>query len=78
MGPLSKRLHGTFLGCISTDAAVSPRSLQSAPTYAVERSFNTISINGEMSTNDTNVVLANGAAAASHPPATTVKEIDEE
>ena len=31
-----------------------------------------------MSTNDTNVVLANGAAAASCPSATTVEEIDEE
>ena len=61
-----------------TDAAVSPRSLQWARTYAIERSFNTISIDGDMFTNDTNVVLANGAAAASHPPATTVEEIDEE
>lgn len=68
----SGQLHATLLGCILTDAAVSPRSLQSALTYAVDRSFNSISVDGDMSTNDTIVVLANGAAAAS-----AVKEIDE-
>ena len=78
MAPFSKGLHATLLGCILTDAAVSPRSLQSALTYAVERSFNSISIDGEMSTNDTIIVMANGAAAASHDSAKTVEEIDEE
>lgn len=64
MGPPkpSSALHATLLGCILTDAAVSPRSLQNALTYAVERSFNSISVDGEMSTNDTILVLANGAA----------------
>ena len=55
-------LHATLLGCIVTDAAISPASLQSALDYAVDRSFNSISVDGEMSTNDTVVVLANGAA----------------
>lgn len=59
----AQQLHATLLGCIMTDAAVSPRSLQSALTYAVDRSFNSISVDGDMSTNDTIVVLANGAAA---------------
>lgn len=59
----AKQLHATLLGCILTDAAVSPRSLQSALTYAVDRSFNSISVDGDMSTNDTIVILANGAAA---------------
>ena len=69
MGPAStsfdsapKPLHATLLGCIVTDAAVSPRSLQSALTYAVDRSFNSISVDGDMSTNDSVYVLANGAA----------------
>jgi glutamate N-acetyltransferase/amino-acid N-acetyltransferase len=61
----AKQLHATLLGCILTDAAVSPRSLQSALTYAVDRSFNSISIDGDMSTNDTIIVMANGAAAPS-------------
>ncbi|KAF8160017.1 hypothetical protein B0H34DRAFT_426378 [Crassisporium funariophilum] len=58
-----KQLHATLLGCILTDAAVSPRSLQSALTYAVDRSFNSISVDGDMSTNDSIYLLANGAAA---------------
>lgn len=53
--------HATLLGCILTDAPVDPASLQSALTYAVERSFNSISVDGEMSTNDTIIALANGA-----------------
>ncbi|KAJ7449535.1 hypothetical protein FB451DRAFT_1343105 [Mycena latifolia] len=63
MGPATTSfpaLHATLLGCILTDAAVSPRSLQSALTYAVDRSFNSISVDGDMSTNDTILVLANG------------------
>ncbi|KAJ3487205.1 hypothetical protein NLJ89_g11736 [Agrocybe chaxingu] len=69
MGPAStqfsapKQLHATLLGCIMTDAAVTPKSLQSALTYAVDRSFNSISVDGDMSTNDSIYVLANGAAS---------------
>ncbi|KAL4252143.1 Arginine biosynthesis bifunctional protein ArgJ, mitochondrial [Abortiporus biennis] len=72
MGPPSGQLHATLLGCILTDAGVSPRSLQSALNYAVDRSFNSISVDGDMSTNDTIVVFANGAATE-----TGSKEIDE-
>jgi glutamate N-acetyltransferase / amino-acid N-acetyltransferase len=72
MGPPTGPPHATLLGCILTDVAVSPKSLQSALTHAVERSFNSISVDGDMSTNDTILVLANGAAASNDP------EIDEE
>jgi len=65
-------LHATLLGCIITDAAVSPPSLQTALDYAIDRSFNSISVDGDMSTNDTVVVLANGAAQPEE------KEIDKE
>ena len=71
--PAGSQLHATLLGCILTDAPVSPRSLQSALTYAVDRSFNSISVDGDMSTNDTIIVMANGAASAKEEP-----EIDEE
>lgn len=57
MGP-----HATLLGCIATDAPVAPAALQAALDYAVQRSFNAISVDGDMSTNDTVVVFANGAA----------------
>lgn len=55
--------HATLLGCIATDAPVAPATLQSALDYAVQRSFNAISIDGDMSTNDTVVLFANGAGA---------------
>ncbi|KAI9021402.1 ArgJ family protein [Phycomyces nitens] len=52
----------TLLGFVVTDAHVTPALLQKALTYAVDRSFNAISIDGDMSTNDTISVLANGAS----------------
>ncbi|KAI6008503.1 arginine biosynthesis bifunctional protein ARG7 [Pisolithus marmoratus] len=39
-------LHATLLGLVLTDAPVSPRSLQSALSYAVDRNFNSISVDG--------------------------------
>lgn len=73
--PLAAGLHATLLGLILTDAPVSPKSLQSALTYAVERSFNSISVDGDMSTNDTIIVLANGAGHDTN--ASNPTEIDE-
>jgi acetylglutamate kinase len=52
----------TMLCFIATDAAVSPAALQSALEVAVEASFNTITVDGDMSTNDCVVALANGCA----------------
>ena len=52
----------TVLGLITTDAAVSPDVLQKALSEAVEVSFNRITVDGDMSTNDMLVVLANGMA----------------
>ncbi|KAF8476173.1 arginine biosynthesis protein ArgJ [Kalaharituber pfeilii] len=52
----------TLLGFMATDAPVEPTTLKSILTYAVERSFNAISVDGDMSTNDTVAILANGAA----------------
>jgi glutamate N-acetyltransferase/amino-acid N-acetyltransferase len=54
--------HATLLGVIATDAAIEPKSLQSALNYAVDRSFNSITVDGDMSTNDTILCMANGAA----------------
>ena len=52
----------TLLGFMATDAPVDPAALKSILTYATERSFNAISVDGDMSTNDTLAFLANGAA----------------
>ncbi|KAF3925875.1 hypothetical protein ABW20_dc0104257 [Dactylellina cionopaga] len=53
----------TLLGFMATDAPVTPTALQEILTYAVDRSFNAISVDGDMSTNDTVALLANGAAS---------------
>ncbi|EAT83567.2 hypothetical protein SNOG_09375 [Parastagonospora nodorum SN15] len=52
----------TLLGIICTDAPVSAGPLQTALTSAITKSFNSISIDGDTSTNDTVALLANGAA----------------
>lgn len=56
----------TLLAFITTDAAVEPSFLQAATRAACAVSFNMISVDGDTSTNDTFVVLANGAAE--NPP----------
>ncbi len=53
-------LHATMLCFITTDAAVDPKVLQVALREAVAHSFNRITVDGDMSTNDTVLVLANG------------------
>ncbi len=52
----------TMLGFFFTDAAVEARALQHALKQATDASFNRISVDGDMSTNDTCLLLANGAA----------------
>ncbi len=55
-------LHATMLCFITTDAAIDAKVLQTALNEAVARSFNRITVDGDMSTNDTVLVLANGLA----------------
>lgn len=52
----------TMLCFITTDAAIDQKLLQSALSEIVGVTFNMISIDGDMSTNDMAVVMANGAA----------------
>ena len=52
----------TMLSTIATDAAISQPLLQQALSAAVERSYNRISVDGDTSTNDTVLLLANGLA----------------
>ena len=53
----------TMLSYILTDADVDPRLLQNLFRRAVNRSFNAVTIDGDTSTNDTCLLMANGAAA---------------
>jgi glutamate N-acetyltransferase / amino-acid N-acetyltransferase len=55
-------LHATMLCFITTDVAIDAKILQTALNEAVAHSFNRITVDGDMSTNDTVLVLANGLA----------------
>ena len=54
----------TTLCFVVTDAVASPADLRVALSAAIEVSYNRISVDGDTSTNDTAVVLANGASGA--------------
>ncbi|RYL87292.1 bifunctional glutamate N-acetyltransferase/amino-acid acetyltransferase ArgJ [Sporolactobacillus sp. THM19-2] len=62
----------TMLGFVTTDAAVSPDDLHSALLQVTQKTFNRITVDGDTSTNDMVLVLANGMAGnetltAAHP-----------
>ena len=52
----------TMLAFITTDAKISKKALQAALSEDVEDTYNMISVDGDTSTNDTALLLANGAA----------------
>ncbi len=52
----------TMLGFVTTDLAISKELLQEALSTDVQDTFNMVSIDGDTSTNDTLIVLANGMA----------------
>ena len=54
----------TTLAFVATDANISPSLLQKTLRDVTGRTFNAISVDGDTSTNDTLLVLANGAAGA--------------
>ena len=55
----------TMLSFVMTDAAVSPHVLQTILPKSVNKSFNAITVDGDTSTNDTVLLLANGVAGNS-------------
>lgn len=63
----------TMLCVITTDAAISPQLLGRLLRKAVELSFNRISVDGDMSTNDTVFALASGSAKAAIQPGTAAE-----
>jgi glutamate N-acetyltransferase/amino-acid N-acetyltransferase len=60
--PASLPRHATMLAFLMTDAAIEHHTLQLALEQAVAQSFNRITVDGDMSTNDTVLILANGLA----------------
>lgn len=59
---LKTERHATTLCFITTDAAITKRMLEEAMSEAAGDSFNMISVDGDMSTNDSCFILANGMA----------------
>jgi glutamate N-acetyltransferase/amino-acid N-acetyltransferase len=57
-------MMATMLGFLTTDAAVAPAVLDRALRAAVNDTFNAITVDGECSTNDCVMLLANGASGA--------------
>ena len=61
--------HATMLVYLFTDLAALPGELQGMMGPAVEASFNSISVDGDTSTNDTVLLLASGASGARYAAA---------
>jgi glutamate N-acetyltransferase/amino-acid N-acetyltransferase len=55
----------TMLCFVTTDADIEPSALQSSLSSAVDRSLNSLSVDGDMSTNDCVIMLANGKSGCS-------------
>jgi glutamate N-acetyltransferase/amino-acid N-acetyltransferase len=66
----------TTLGFVVTDAAIPAARLRAILKRAVERSYNRISVDGDTSTNDTLVLLANGASGV-RPDVRELPELEE-
>ena len=66
----------TMLALVMTDACLRKQDAQAALVDAMEESFHCISVDGHMSTNDTVILLANGAAAerAGSSPAAALRQ----
>jgi glutamate N-acetyltransferase/amino-acid N-acetyltransferase len=66
----------TMLCVMTTDAAIPQPALRVALRAAVENSFNRITVDGDMSTNDTVILLANGSSGVTPPLAQFQEALD--
>src|SRR5258707_9414107 len=73
--PAVRPLHATMLCFITSDVLIENKALQTALGEAVAQSFNRITVDGDMSTNDTVLVLANGQAGNSQLVAADVRRL---
>ena len=58
----SHGLHATMLAFLATDARIEPQALPDILRRVVERSFNSVTVDGDTSTNDTAILMASGAS----------------
>jgi glutamate N-acetyltransferase/amino-acid N-acetyltransferase len=68
-GMISPR-YATMFCFVQTDAALEPETVELLTGVCVKRSFDRISVDGQLSTSDTVVVQANGASGVAVPPET--------
>jgi glutamate N-acetyltransferase/amino-acid N-acetyltransferase len=66
----------TTLGFVMTDAVVDSEDLEEMLRHATDRSFNSLTVDGDMSTNDTVLLMASGASKV-HPSGKERKELQE-
>jgi glutamate N-acetyltransferase/amino-acid N-acetyltransferase len=66
-------LHATMLAYLTTDAKIAPPLLRKMLAHACDGSFNAVTVDDHMSTNDTAALLASGAAGVT---VSTAKEIE--
>ena len=66
----------TLLAFVTTDAAVEPDDLRRIVSHVADTTFNAISIDGDTSTNDTLLVLANGASGVA-PKGADLAQLEE-
>ncbi len=67
--------EATMLAFITTDAGVESGVLGEALTEALEQSFNRLTIDGDTSTNDTVIMMANGASGVEVGPTGPAREV---
>ena len=67
--------HATMLCYITTDAAADNALLNDLLARGIEQSFNRITVDGDMSTNDTTLLLANGASGVTIAAGTPEAEL---
>lgn len=67
----------TMLAYVMTDAAIAAPALRTSLKAALPQSFNAITVDGDMSTNDTVILLASGAAGNRPPSARGLRKFNE-
>ena len=67
--------HATMLCCIATDARCSNETLDALLLPCAQDSFNRITVDGDMSTNDTVILMANGRSQVEIVPGTAEAEL---
>jgi glutamate N-acetyltransferase / amino-acid N-acetyltransferase len=68
-------LMATTLGFVMTDAVIAPAALRAVLKRGVERSYNRLSVDGDTSTNDTLLLLANGGSGV-RPDAKEMRKVE--